>query len=1333
MNLRLKYPGLAKVLRWFGLAAILIAVIPAAHAQAFTHPGGLNSTADFSRMRTEVQAGAHPWIDSWNLLVNNYHAQTNYLPGAVPILQRGNGAGACLANDTYPNAMNDAAAVYQLALRWEITGDNNFANTATNILNQWSSVCTNLCGDPNVSLLPLYGYQFACGAEILRTYSGWQAADFARFQGWMTNLWYPLCNGFLTGHQGTCNTYIWANWDLCNMDCLEAIGVLCDNRNIYDQALDYYESGAGNGAANQVDYYLHPGYLGQCEEAGRDQGHCTLDPLLLGVFCEIAWNQGDDMYGYNTNELLAISEYVCKYNVQPLANSVPFANFCDCNYDIQNVVSPSSRGTVRPGYDLIYNHYVNLKGLSAPYTALMALQTRPEGGGGNYGSTSGGFDQLGFTTLTHSRMPIPTNAVPAPGGLMAQVRNNAVTLSWWGSAYAGSYNLKRSMASGGPYTNLATGLTGDRFYTDVGLMPGTRYYYVVSAIIGGVETTNSLPVSAVPNTQLTGVILGSPGSYTNWNGTSLVWGATITNVYDGALGSFYDAANTSGAWAGLDLGVNNVITQINYCPRVGFSSRMVGGQFQGANVADFSSGVVTLFTIPTAPADTWPQSLTTQIISNSKAFRYVRYLGPANGSCNVSEVQFFGYPSPAAAPAAPMGLTAMPGDGQVALTWAAAATATSFNVLRSLVSGGPYTIMATGLTTTAYLDVGLQDFTNYYYVVTAMNAAGTSPDSTEAAALPMSNTVVWSGATNGTWDVATTTNWLNSGVPETFQNGNMAQFDDTATGLTTVNVAAVVAPAAVVITNSGKAYVFNSTVGDGIGGLAGLTKSGSGTVTFSNLNTYTGDLVINGGTVIAALGNSSSTPAGTVLGASANDRAVTVNTGGTLDFNVNGTFGGSNTAINYLPNLVINGGLVQITVPNTTVGALTLNGGTLAIALAANNNSSVYLPLNLTSAGVTVGGTNASTIKAATTFANNGVNLGTLGATSVPFTVNPTGGGGPDLTVAALLANGINAANNGLVPSGLTKTGAGTLLLTAANTYSGQTTVSNGELIVSTAFAGGGSFWVNDGAALGITNLSTTAAAISNLVLGVSGPATLEFQNVSNRTTALLIASNVLLNGSCTLAITGTSHLAVGSTYPLLNYAGTFTGSFANWQLQMPAGWGGMLVSNVHQVALKVAALPVTPMNLTALPGDSQAVVNWGTAVYATGYNVKRSLVSGGPYAALTGNLLSTSFTNTGLSNGTVYYYVVAATNALYALTSGNSTEVGVRPVSAAAPVISATYMGGQSQLSWPPDHIGWRLQTETNLSGTNWLTLANSLATNQVFEPVMITNGSMFFRLVYP
>jgi len=50
--------------------------------------------------------------------------------------------------------------------------------------------------------------------------------------------------------------------------------------------------------------------------------------------------------------------------------------------------------------ELVYNHYVKLKGLPAPYTTRMAEKGRPEGGGGDYGPNSGGFDQLGYGTLT---------------------------------------------------------------------------------------------------------------------------------------------------------------------------------------------------------------------------------------------------------------------------------------------------------------------------------------------------------------------------------------------------------------------------------------------------------------------------------------------------------------------------------------------------------------------------------------------------------------------------------------------------------------------------------------------------------------------------------------------------------------------------------------------------------------------------------------------------------------------------------------------------------------------------------------------------------------------
>jgi fibronectin type 3 domain-containing protein len=91
--------------------------------------------------------------------------------------------------------------------------------------------------------------------------------------------------------------------------------------------------------------------------------------------------------------------------------------------------------------------------------------------------------------------------------------------------------------------------------------------------------------------------------------------------------------------------------------------------------------------------------------------------------------------TPQAPPAAPTGLTAAPGDAQVTLSWTASTGATSYNVKRATVSGGPYTTVASP-TTTTYTDTGLTNGTTYYYVVTARNVGGESGKSTEASATP---------------------------------------------------------------------------------------------------------------------------------------------------------------------------------------------------------------------------------------------------------------------------------------------------------------------------------------------------------------------------------------------------------------------------------------------------------------------------------------------------------------------------------------------------------------------------------------------------------------------
>ena len=102
----------------------------------------------------------------------------------------------------------------------------------------------------------IYGYQFANAAEIMRTYEGWAPADLARFQNMMVTVFYPMNHHFLTVHNGADITNYWANWDQCNLASILAIGVLCDRQDLYDEAISYYKTGAGNGAANQAVRFI---------------------------------------------------------------------------------------------------------------------------------------------------------------------------------------------------------------------------------------------------------------------------------------------------------------------------------------------------------------------------------------------------------------------------------------------------------------------------------------------------------------------------------------------------------------------------------------------------------------------------------------------------------------------------------------------------------------------------------------------------------------------------------------------------------------------------------------------------------------------------------------------------------------------------------------------------------------------------------------------------------------------------------------------------------------------------------------------------------------------
>src|ERR1017187_4211562 len=91
-------------------------------------------------------------------------------------------------------------------------------------------------------------------------------------------------------------------------------------------------------------------------------------------------------------------------------------------------------------------------------------------------------------------------------------------------------------------------------------------------------------------------------------------------------------------------------------------------------------------------------------------------------------------PATAVGSATPVNVIALPGTNQISLSWYCPSATATFNVKRSLTHGGTYTPIATNVTAMAFNDTNVSPGTLYFYVVTAVDAAGESVKSSEASA-----------------------------------------------------------------------------------------------------------------------------------------------------------------------------------------------------------------------------------------------------------------------------------------------------------------------------------------------------------------------------------------------------------------------------------------------------------------------------------------------------------------------------------------------------------------------------------------------------------------------
>ena len=348
----------------------------------FVHPGLLHSAADLARMKKMVAQSAEPWRSGFEQLRRHPQSQSDWHM-AGPVAEVDRFKPSCHQFDL------DGNAAYQNALLWCLTGDEAHAKKAVQILNAWSGTLLRFSGRDKILGASLGSFKYVNAAELIRyTYPGWSPAEVRQFEQMLRNAVYPAIQDFATFANG--------NWDTGCIKTMLAIGVFCDDRAIYNRALDYYRNGSGNGRLTH--YVLNE--AGQCQESGRDQQHAQLGLAHLAEACEIAWNQGVDLYSFADNRLLRGFEYTAQYN---LGHTVPFTSYTDTTGKYKTkVISAERRGELRPIYEMVWNHYENRRGIPAPFTKQAAEKIRPEGAA--QGAAQGA-DHPGFGTLLFSRRP----------------------------------------------------------------------------------------------------------------------------------------------------------------------------------------------------------------------------------------------------------------------------------------------------------------------------------------------------------------------------------------------------------------------------------------------------------------------------------------------------------------------------------------------------------------------------------------------------------------------------------------------------------------------------------------------------------------------------------------------------------------------------------------------------------------------------------------------------------------------------------------------------------------------------------------------------------------
>ncbi len=656
------------------------------------------------------------------------------------------------------------------------------------------------------------------------------------------------------------------------------------------------------------------------------------------------------------------------------------------------------------------------------------------------------------------------------------------------------------------------------------------------------------------------------------------------------------------------------------------------------------------------------------------------------------------------------------------------------------------------------------------------------------------DTLVWVGSPTNTWDLSGVHDWklASSGAPAGYLNGGIVGFDDTALNFV-VNLGTNVMPSTVNV-NSTNNYLFTG-VGS-IGGAAQIIKTNSGTLTLLGTNTYTGGAVINGGkvqlgngSIDGSIGSGTYTvnggaslyldyatfiPAGTGLWSynvtgsgtlelnSAEPIAAIANWGpnsatatpfnyaftGTLQID-NGRMDASPNGLGGITNIVVStnggqflawsGGYTQTaSIAGQTgwgeagyPGALRLAGNSSAswngnITLTANSGIEVQRSSTFSIYGSITGpyqcefntgdpsGASGTLLVAPTAgvqnsygstwISGNGGTGAVQAGNQYAFSPGPllmsSGGtlelGGYDFSFANLSGTGGVIGNYGGSPSVITVGSDNT-----STVYGGTITDGDGGASLALTKIGGGSLTLT-----GINPFSG-GTVVSNGVLSVNG--SLTGSGAVSVTASGTLNGTGFIAGAVSIDPVGTLSPGTGSTIGTLTVSNTLT--LSGTVIMKISKTGGLLTNDLVQGLQGVnyggtfTVTNITSDATTLAPGDTFTL--FSSTGYVPGFTTTN-------LPALSGGL---SWDTSQLTvNGSIHIV-------------GN---VNTNPTN-----ITAVVNGSNLELTWPADHIGWRLQEQTNTLATgiytNWVDVPNTGTVNAYTNVINPANGAVFYRMVYP